>query len=391
MNFNIEPNLMSHINLVQKEQKSDKSDLLNYKSPTTQKTILVVGGAGFIGSQVNLLLNERGYKTVVFDDLSRGKEETVIKGSFVKGTLASKDDLNNLFKEHRFDAVMHFAALTAVGESFKNPGAYFINNVTNTKNLLDTMVENKVKHFIFSSSAAIFGNPINDLIDENHQTKPINPYGATKLLVEQMLRNEYSNETIDECLKHFDKVDVGTKEIIRSTMLSSYADKIQSCCFRYFNAAGGDPSGQIKYYERPENNLIPLVLKTLNHPTDKISVFGTDYGTKDGTCIRDYIHIHDLAEAHLKGMEKIFAGDKSLAYNLGNSNGFSVKEILIATEEATHFEVKVQECARREGDPEILIADSKKAYEELGWIPKYTTPKEMITHAWKAMGGESLV
>lgn len=325
--------------------------------PVKNKTILVVGGAGYIGSHVNKRLHQHGYDTVVFDNLSRGNVKNVIYGTFVEGDLANIDDLKKVFGMHVFDGFMHFAAFTDVGESVKNPSIYYQNNVTNTLNLLNVAIDHGVKTFVFSSSAAIFGMPQSSCISEEHPCNPINPYGRTKLIVENILHD-------------FD---------------AAYG--LKSCCLRYFNAAGADPEGELKWYERKENNLIPLLLKSLKDPTQKVTLFGTDYPTHDGSCIRDYIHVFDLAEAHISGLEQLFANQTSSAYNLGNGRGFSVYEVIKAVENICGHTLPIIEGPRRPGDPPILVADAGKASKELLWKPCYPEIEIMVVHAYAAMNG----
>lgn len=319
------------------------------------KNILVVGGAGYIGSVVNKMLHEAGCQTIVLDNLSRGNRKAVTKGLFIQGDMANSADLDSLFKHHKIDAVMHFAALIDVGESVENPAKYYHNNVSNTLNLLEAMRRNNVGTFIFSSSAAIFGVPKEAALTESHSYHPINPYGQTKLIVEKIL-GDFSN-----------------------------AYGMKSCCLRYFNAAGADPDGEIKMYPRKETNLIPIVLRSLKDPNGKITIFGTDYPTKDGTCVRDYIHVADLGAAHLAAMNRLFQGTPSTCYNLGNGQGFTVREVIQAAEKVTGLRVNVVEGARRPGDPPILLADSHKAKQELGWTARYPSLEEMISHAWRAL------
>ena len=319
-----------------------------------QQKILVVGGAGFIGSHVNKRLDQKGYQTIVFDNLSQGAREAATRGAFFLGDTANSADLDKIFSTHKIDAVMHFAALIDVGESVKDPSKYYHNNVCNTLNLLDAMRRFDVKNIIFSSSAAIFGVPQTPILAETHACSPINPYGESKLTVEKILHS-------------FD-----------------HAYGIRSCCLRYFNAAGGDPEGEVKNYKKKETNLIPLILKSLKNQ-GSITIFGTDYPTTDGTCIRDYIHVNDLADAHISAMEKLLTGAPSMQYNLGNGHGFSVREVIAATEKVTGLKVKVIEGARREGDPPVLVADSTKAQKELHWKPLYPQLEQMISHAWKAI------
>lgn len=319
------------------------------------KKILINGGAGYIGSYVNKLLASRGYSTVVLDDLSRGNKAAVVVGEFIKGDFGDKELLGRLFSSYDFQAVFHFAALTDVGESIFHPERYYQNNVIKTLNLLSAMAEYEVEYFIFSSSAAIFGAPRQEKISEEHPCHPINAYGHTKLIVEMILR------------------DFERGHGIKSTSL------------RYFNAAGADPGGHIKWQVRKENNLIPLLLNALQDSKQKITLFGTDYPTPDGTCIRDYIHIHDLATAHIQAMERLFETKSSSAYNLGNSQGYSVKEVIAAVEKITNKKVPVILGERRAGDPPMLVADPRKAIQELNWKLQYRSIEEMIGHAWQSM------
>lgn len=325
------------------------------------KKILIVGGAGFIGSHVNKMLNEAGYETIVFDNLSSGNARAVVRGTFVQGDMANANELDALFTLHHFDAVMHFAAMTDVGESVFHPGAYYENNVVCTLNLLKHMVKFDVKAFIFSSSAAVYGIPETPAIRESCVCQPINPYGRSKLMVEQILQD-------------FER-----------------AYGLQYCALRYFNAAGGDPTGEIKNYKCRENNLIPLALKCLLDPKGHITLFGTDYDTPDGTCIRDYIHVLDLGTAHIKAMETLLDGGTSDIYNLGNGNGFSVKEVLKSVEKVTNRPLNIIIGDRRLGDPAVLIANAEKAKRSLGWQPRYLLLDDMIDHAWKAINKENEV
>lgn len=322
---------------------------------TTKKQLLVLGGAGYIGSHVNKMLHQAGYDTVVLDNLTRGHEKAVRHGHFFKGDMNDRKLVSELFTLFKFDAVMHFAALTDVGESVRDPLSYYSNNTAAPLVLLETMAKHAVKTFIFSSTAAIYGVPQTEKISEEHPKHPINPYGLSKYMVENILSN----------------------------CDSAYG--IKSSCLRYFNAAGGDPDGEIKYFERKESNLIPLILKSLKSPTTSISIFGTDYPTQDGTCIRDYIHVNDLGAAHIKAMEQLFAGGASTQYNLGTGRGYSVREVIQAAEKVTGLKANVKESARRPGDPPVLVADAKKAHRELNWTPIYSTLETMIEHAWKAM------
>jgi UDP-glucose 4-epimerase len=320
-----------------------------------KRTVLIVGGAGFIGSHVNKMLLQKGYSTIVYDNLSRGNKLTVEGSHFIKGDISDSSQLDKLFQIQKIDAVMHFAALIDVGESVIHPSRYYTNNVSYTLNLLNTMLKHNVKTFIFSSTAAVYGTPNQSVITEEHPTHPINPYGETKLAVEKILRD-------------FD-----------------HAYQLRSCSFRYFNAAGGDPEGKIKYYQLKPNNLIPIVLRNIKDGSGPMKINGTDYATPDGTCVRDYVHIEDLASAHIIAMEKLWNGAPTNIYNLGNGHGFSVKEVIAAAEKVTGKKVHAIEGPRRPGDPAILVADAHKAEKELGWIPQYRTVETMIEHAWKAL------
>lgn len=318
-------------------------------------TILVVGGAGFIGSHVAKMLHQRGYNVVVYDNLSTGTKEAVIHSPLIHGCLSDLNALDHLFSKNKIDSVLHFAAYIDVGESVRNPAKYYLNNVAYTLNLLEVMRKHGVDKLIFSSTAAIYGIPIQDKINEEHPKAPINPYGETKLTVEKIL-NDYS---------------------------AAYG--LRSISLRYFNAAGGDPEGIIKNTQGRSSNLIPLVVRHLKGiGSPEITVYGTDYPTPDGTCIRDYIHIEDLGSAHIEALEKLINGATATAYNLGNGNGFSVKEVIDAAERVTGLKVRVKHGERRPGDPAKLIADASKAQKELGWIPQYPTLETIISHAWNA-------
>ena len=316
-----------------------------------KKVILVVGGAGFIGSYVNKMLNEAGYRTVVLDNLSRGYKEAVFDGNFIKGDLADSALLNDIFHTYSIDAVMHFAAYIDVGESVKDPAKYYSNNVTNTLNLLSAMIRFEVKTLVFSSSAAIFGDPLEPLLKEEHPCLPTNPYGETKLMIEKIIRD-------------FD---------------TAYG--LKCCCLRYFNAAGGDPEGKIKNYQRQTHNLIPRILLSIKKNGGLVTINGTDYPTRDGTCIRDYIHIADLAVAHIAAMEKLLADSSSDHYNLGCGQGFSIREVINIVEKVLCIKIQIIESGRRIGDPPQLIADASKAARILNWYPCFSL-EDMIEHAW---------
>ncbi len=321
------------------------------------KKILVVGGAGYIGSHMVKMLSKSGKEVIILDNLSTGFRDLVKYGKLVIGDLADMNLLENLFQEYQFDGVMHFAANSLVGESMTNPAKYYRNNVGNTLNLLDVMVRNNVKHFIFSSTAATFGEPEYSPIDEKHPQNPINPYGSSKLMIERILKD--------------------------------YADayELNSVSLRYFNACGADSEGEIGECHDPETHLIPLILQAASGRRDAITVFGRDYPTADGTCIRDYIHVNDLCSAHALGLEKILKENsgEALMYNLGNGNGFSVQQVIDVVRQVVAKDdcsLTVEEGARRAGDPAVLVADSKKATKELNWRPTYNNLETIIEHAW---------
>jgi UDP-glucose 4-epimerase len=314
--------------------------------------ILVVGGAGYIGSHMVQLLVERGFDVVTFDNLVFGHREAVAGGEFLQGDLSDRDTLERVFATRRFDGVMHFAAYAFVGESVQDPAKYYRNNVVNTQNLLDAMRAHHVRNFIFSSTCAIFGEPQYVPIDEAHPKAAINPYGRTKWIVEQMLAD-------------YDQ-----------------AYGLKSICLRYFNAAGADPQGRIGEEHEPETHLIPLVLQAASGVRSGITVFGRDYDTPDGTCIRDYVHVVDLAQAHLRALEQLLAGGGSQVFNLGNGRGFSVQEVIDTVRQVTGRPIKVVDGPRRAGDPARLVGDSRRARELLGWNPQFADIATIVEHAW---------
>ncbi len=317
-------------------------------------SILVIGGAGYIGSHMVKTLGEHGHNITTFDNLSSGHEDSIKHGKFVMGDLSNQADIDNAFASNQFDVVMHFASSIEVSESVKDPIKYYHNNVSNTLNLLRSLIKFNVKKFIFSSTAAIFGDPKYIPIDENHPKNPINPYGQTKLMVENIL-------------KDYD---------------SAYG--LKSACLRYFNAAGADPCSDLRERHDPETHLIPLVLMAASGRRKDISLFGSDYETKDGTCIRDFIHVNDLCAAHLLAINYLFKKNKSISLNLGNGEGFSVQEVITTAKKITNKDIQVVNKQRRDGDPAILVANSKLAKETLEWKPKYTALDEIIRHAWEA-------
>lgn len=314
--------------------------------------ILVVGGAGYIGSHINKMLLKQGYETIIFDNLVYGHKEAVVGGVLEVGDLGDKARLEEVFTKYKIDAVFHFAAYAYVGESVTNPSKYYNNNVANTLNLLDVMIKHNVKYIVFSSTCATYGVPKEIPIREEADQKPINPYGASKLMIERIL-SDYNK-----------------------------AYGLNYCCLRYFNAAGADPEGEIGESHEPETHLIPLVLSAALGEREDIKVFGTDYPTKDGSCIRDYIHVMDLADAHIKAMDYLKAGGESDCFNLGNCIGNSVLEVIEAAKEVTGKEITVTNVERRPGDPPVLVGSSEKAEKVLGWKPKYSSIKTILGHAW---------
>lgn len=313
--------------------------------------VLVIGGAGYIGSHMVKMLDQQGCSVVTLDDLSSGHRDAVLAGDFVEGSCGDRRLLEELLSRG-FDAVMHFASFIQVGESAKYPDKYYQNNFVNTLTLLDAMRTNGIKRFIFSSTAATFGEPQYIPIDEHHQQQPINPYGRTKLMVEQLLA-DYDN-----------------------------AYGMKSVCLRYFNAAGADPDGVLGERHEPETHLIPLVLQVASGRRQYISVFGRDYDTLDGTCVRDYVHICDLCSAHWLALQSLMNGGGSQCFNLGNGNGFSVQEVIDTAERVTGCKICVVDAPRRKGDPVRLVADSRLVRERLGWQPQYMDLDTIIGHAW---------
>jgi UDP-glucose 4-epimerase len=314
--------------------------------------ILVVGGAGYIGSHVGKELFKKGHHPIIYDNLVYGHKDFAKWGDFVEADLSDKMALDNVFRRYSVEAVMHFSAYAYVGESINNPAKYYTNNVANTLNLLSTMLEYGVKYLIFSSSCAVYGNPQTIPIPEDHPIKPISPYGWSKVMVERII-SDYE---------------------------SAYGLKYIS--LRYFNAAGADPDGEIGEDHDPETHLIPLALDAALGRKDFVRIFGTNYDTPDGTCIRDYIHVTDLANVHVIGLERLKQDSRSGIFNLGNGRGFSVREVIDAASSVTGIRIKAIRGERRPGDPPVLIASSKKAKKELGWKPKYPELETIIEHAW---------
>ena len=314
--------------------------------------ILVVGGAGYIGSHMVKRLLEAKREVVTLDNLSTGHRFLISGGEVIQGDLGDRVLLDNLFTTYSIRTVMHFAAFSLVGESVTNPLKYYENNICRTINLVQTMIKHNIKEFIFSSTAAAYGEPQTIPITEDTRTAPLNPYGRSKLAVEQILQ------------------DCGTAYGLRYMLL------------RYFNAAGADESGTIGEKHNPETHLIPLVLKTAKGERDNITVFGTDYPTPDGTCVRDYIHVSDLAEAHMLALQALERGEHSDVYNLCNNRGYSVREVIETSKKVTNMEIPVIEGPRRAGDPAVLIASSDKIRRHLGWQPRYPDLETIIRSAW---------
>ncbi len=316
------------------------------------KKILVIGGAGYIGSHMVQMLQDTGYQPIVLDNLSTGYADAVKTAPLVIGSLGDEAVLDGLFRDHDFQAVMHFAAFSQVGESMRDPAAYYANNTASTLTLLQAMHRHGVKRFIFSSTAAVYGHPQTQLIDESTPTAPINPYGRSKLMVEQMLAD----------------------------FAGAYG--LRYVALRYFNAAGADPEGRYGERHEPETHLIPLVLQVASGRRENISIFGDDYDTPDGSCIRDYVHVVDLCRAHEQALRWLLADRESAVFNLGNGLGFSVQEVIETARIVTGHAIPSRLAERRAGDPARLVADSRKARSELGWAPRHGELESMIRHAW---------
>ncbi len=315
--------------------------------------ILVTGGAGYIGSHTVRLLEKTGGKVVVYDNLVTGHRAAVKNSVFVEGDIFDSARLTDTIKRYAIGSVVHFAAYSLVGVSMVKPREYYHNNVVGTLNLLDVMLANGVKKLVFSSTAAVYGEPESSPITEDSGKNPTNVYGRTKLIMENAMA-DYS----------------------RTYGLNYIA-------LRYFNACGADSSGDIGEDHQPETHLVPLVLKACLGKTGKLKIFGDDYPTKDGTCSRDYIHVNDLAQAHVLALKALYAGHASDVYNLGNGNGFTVREIIAAAERVTGLAVPREVAPRRAGDPAVLVAGSEKIRQDLGWQPEFVDIKAIIASAWK--------
>ncbi len=321
-----------------------------------KNTILVTGGAGYIGSHAVLALQKVGYNVIVLDNLSYGHPELIqerLNAELIVADISDRAFLDNLFATRQIDAVMHFAAFIAVGESVQEPAKYYRNNVVGTLTLLEAMVAANIKKFVFSSTCAVYGMPKEVPMTENHPINPLSPYAASKRMVEQILSD-------------FDQ-----------------AYDLKSVIFRYFNASGAEPTGLLGEDHNPETHLIPLALLTTLKKREFLAIFGTDYETPDGTAVRDYIHICDLADAHILGLDYLLKGGESELFNLGNGNGFSVREVIETTQKVTNQVLPIKESDRRAGDAPILVGSSQKAKTMLGWNPQYDDLEQIISHAWQ--------
>jgi len=314
--------------------------------------VLVCGGAGYIGSHMAKRLAARDVEVTVLDNLSTGHREAVRWGDLIEADLMDPQSLDSAFSGQRFDAVMHFCARSLVGESMAEPYTYYANNVTGTLNVLQAMHRQGVDKLVFSSTAAIFGMPVSETIDEEHPKAPINPYGASKLMVERILAD------------------------------AARAYGLKSVSLRYFNAAGASPDGDIGECHEPETHLIPNVLRAALGQGPGLKVFGNDYSTPDGTCIRDYVHVDDLAQAHLLAVDYMRGHEGAHAFNLGNGLGFSVTEVIRTAERITGREIPRETKPRRPGDPPVLVASSARARTELGWKPRHSSLEGIIASAW---------
>jgi UDP-glucose 4-epimerase len=313
---------------------------------------LVIGGAGYIGSHMVKLLVQQGHEVTVVDDLSSGRREAVLGGELIVHDFSDRIFLDQLFSSKKFDGVFHFASQILVGESVTNPAKYYRANTFATLTLLEAMRDHKIDCFVFSSTAAVYGEPEYVPIDENHPKVPVNPYGASKYMVEMMLADFHR------------------------------AHGLNYVALRYFNAAGADPQARLGECHEPETHLIPLALKAVLGQKPPLKLFGCDYDTPDGTCIRDYIHVDDLSSAHLLAMQYLSAGGESTAFNLGNGSGYSVQEVIDVVGKVTGKPVPVEHAARREGDPARLVADASKAKKVLEWQPVLTSLETIVQHAW---------
>ncbi|MBO9473169.1 UDP-glucose 4-epimerase GalE [Shimia sp. R10_1] len=317
------------------------------------KNVIVTGGAGYIGSHACKALAAAGFNPVTFDNISTGWEEAVKFGPLERGDLMDRARIDEVFAQYKPVAVMHFAALSQVGESMAEPGKYWRSNVNGSLNLIEACVAAGVKHFVFSSTCATYGDHDNVMLDEEVQQTPINAYGASKRAIEDMLK------------------DFGA------------AFGLESVIFRYFNVAGADPDAEVGEFHQPETHLIPLMLDAIDGKRDALTIYGTDYETPDGTCIRDYVHVCDLVDAHVLGLKWLQDGKGSRVFNLGTGSGFSVREVIDQSRIVTNREVPYKEGARRAGDCTKLVSGSTRAEKELGWVPERSKMDQMIADAWR--------
>lgn len=315
-------------------------------------SILVTGGAGYIASHTVKALQRQKRDVVVYDNLVKGHQQAITDVPLIVGDIHEEDKMARVIEEYGVDSVIHFAAYSLVGESMIGPAKYYKNNVCGTMSLLNTLIKKDVKKIVFSSTAAVYGEPKEIPITEESPKNPTNVYGRTKLVIENMLSD-------------YDR-----------------AYGLRFAALRYFNACGADESGALGEDHNPETHLIPLVLAAALGQREHIEIFGTDYSTPDGTCIRDYIHVCDLAQAHILALDALQKGAASEVYNLGNGNGFSVREVIKTVEMVTKKKIAVVESGRRDGDPAVLIASSDKIKKQLGWLPKYTKIEDIIASAW---------
>lgn len=315
--------------------------------------VLICGGAGYIGAHMAKMLAVAGHEVTVFDNLSTGHRSAVRWGELVEGDLLDTVALQRLFAQRSFDSVMHFSAISQVGESVRHPYAYYRNNVIGSLNLLEAMQQADVDCLVFSSTAAVYGLPVSDVLDETHSTQPINPYGASKLMVERMLQD------------------------------AAQAYGLRSVALRYFNAAGADPDGEIGESHTPETHLIPNVLQNALGRSDDLRVYGNDYTTRDGTCVRDYVHVVDLATAHLLALSHLDDHPGAHQFNLGSGTGYTVMEIIEAARRVTCRPIDFKLAPRRLGDPPVLVADATRAAQFLGWRPRFVDVQSIIETAWR--------
>jgi UDP-arabinose 4-epimerase len=316
-------------------------------------SILVTGGAGYVGSHACKALADAGYEPVTFDNLVFGHRSAVRWGPLIEGDILDRESLDRAFEQCKPQAVMHFAAFAYVGESVADPGKYYRNNVAGTLTLLEAMRHHQVARLVFSSSCAVYGHPQSTPITEDHPCRPVNPYGASKWMAERMLDD------------------------------FAAAHSLASICLRYFNAAGADPSGDIGESHDPETHLIPLALDAAAGVRPNVTIFGDEYPTRDGTCIRDYIHVSDLAQAHLLALRALESGHAGGAYNLGNGRGFTVREVIASVEAVTGRALRVDIGAPRAGDPAVLVADAAAVQRDLGWRPLHTDLAAIVQSAWR--------